>query len=438
MTTKNQDPTVLGGPDAGERAARVEAALHAKLDAIAQRHEDKVLEGIAGLIAKYEAPDRRLVPDAPKAYGEGARLSRPWDSSPERMRLPDQERRLRCADGDFWMVQWLRSVKDKDFAGRVQADARLTQVFPDLYRADTLEGTADGAGGYASGTGGVLLPRPLENLITINLAKIAKMAKLARPYTMTAQEHGVPTAAAATAYMQGEATSPLTGGEPTLAQAPLVANEAIGRLILGKTFLEDQAANVVPVFVELMADALAELEDAEILRLGTGTAPHLTRFAATAFTETTSGSYGVGDAMRQYRLLPQRYRTNAIWLVGGTLLGLLSNVRDGMGRPFYTSLLDPPQVLDDTAEGARLAGAVGFLFGKPVHEVDMTAGEIYFGDFYRNYAFGRRRGITVEASGDFLFDTRRMIWLISQRIAGNNVDTAAGQLCAGITACTSV
>lgn len=430
-----EETTTLGALSPAENDKRIEAALHAQLDSIAQRHEQRVLEGIAGIIAKYEAPDRSLVPDAPKTYGEGARLSRPWDSSPERTRLPDQERALRTADGDFWMLEWMRAFSRGDFAGRSQADAKLTQVFPDLYRADTLEGAAGASGAFSDGTGGVLIPRPLEALVGIALAKVAKMARWARTYTMTAQQHNIPTAAAATAYMQGEATSPLTGGEPTLAQVPLVAHEAIGKLILGRDLLDDQAANVVPVFVQLMGDALAELEDAEFLKAGTGSAPHVTKLAATAFSETTSGTLSATNVFGMYRNVPQRYRENAMWLVNGTVLGLLSNVRDGMGRPFYQSLLDPPVALGDDA---RVNGAVGFLLGKPVHEVDLTAGDIYFGDVGRNYAIGRRRGITVESSRDFFFDTRRIIWLVSQRIAGNNVDTSAGQLCAGITAANSL
>jgi HK97 family phage major capsid protein len=435
------EPTTLGppSPESPEGVARFEAAIHAKLEAIAMRHEQKMLEGVSEIIAAYERPDRSGIPDLLNRNGESvARLSRPWDSSPERMRLAEPERRLRTFDSDHWNLQWLRSIRDGDFAGRMEADAKLSGIFPDLYRADTLEGVASGVGGFADGTGGVLLPRPLESLVAIALRKIAKMSRWARTYIMTQQEHNIPTAAAATAYMQGEATSPLTGGEPALAQKPLIAHDAIGKLILGRNMLDDEAANIVPVFVQLMGDALAELEDAEFLKAGTGTAPHVTKLAGTAYAEISTGELKFRDVLAMYRNVPQRYRDNAMWLVAGDVLGFMSNVRDGMGRPFYGSLLDPPMAISDASTGDRMAGAVGTLLGKPVHEVDLTAGDIYFGDVSRNYAIGRRRGITVEASKDFFFDTRRVIWIISQRIAGNNIDTSAGQLAAGITSATSL
>lgn len=436
----DEKTTILAGPGPDEQQARLEAVVHSQLQAIADKAEQRMLGDVAEMIAKYDGQrDRSVVPDTVNEHGETViRVKRAWDESPERMRLPEAERKYRTFDGDHWIVQWLRSFKSKDFAGRMTADAKLRTIYPDLYRSDTLEGAADASGGFADGSGGVLLPRPLEQLVAIAVSKIAKMSRWARMYTMTAQEHNVPTAAAATAYMQGEATSPTTGGEPTLAQVPLVAHEAIGKLILGKTLLEDQAANVVPTFVGLMGDALAELEDSEFLKAGTGSAPHVTKLAGTAYSETTSGSLGLNDVLTMYRNVPQRYRDNAMWLVASDVLGFLSTVRDGQGRLLYSNLFDPPMALDDSSTGDRMAGAVGTMIGKPVHEVDLTAGDIYFGDVYRNYAIGRRRGITVEMSTDFYFDTRRTIWLVSQRIAGNNIDTSAGQQAAGITGATSL
>ena len=43
------------------------------------------------------------------------------------------------------------------------------------------------------------------------------------------------------------------------------------------------------------------------------------------------------------------------------------------------------------------------------------------------YYIGQRAGITVESSADQLFSTRQMIWLITERVAGNNTDLGAGQ-----------
>jgi HK97 family phage major capsid protein len=114
------------------------------------------------------------------------------------------------------------------------------------------------------------------------------------------------------------------------------------------------------------------------------------------------------------------------------VLALLANVRDGQGRPFYQSLLDPPMAIADEP------GAVGMLLGHPVHEVVLTAGDIWFGDPMACYAVGRRHGIRVDVSREFRFDTFRTMFLIHQRFAGQNVDTAAAQICSGITSCTSL
>jgi len=436
------EPTVLSGPpapDSPEGLQRVQDAMHAQLDAIASRAEERMLEGMAEIIARYEKPNPSRIPTLVNSAGDTViTTSRAWDSSPERMRLPEEERKYRTWDGDHYMRSWLKAMQEGDYAGRVQADGKLQTIFPALYRADTLEGAATTTGAFPAGTGGVLIPRPIEALVAVALSKVAKMYRWARTYTMTSQTSQIPTAGAATAYMQGEATSPLTGGEPGLAQVVLTAYNAMGKLILGRDFLDDEAQNVIPVFVQLMGDALAELEDSEFLRLGTGTAPHPTKLTPLLFTETTSAALGFGDVVKMYADVPQRYRDNGMWLVNPTVLRLMAGVRDGNGRQLYTDMLRPPQFIGDTANASMYDGAVGTIFGKPVHEVDLTAGEIFFGDVSRAYAIGRRRGITVEASRDFLFDTRRVIWLVSERIAGNNVDTTAGLLCQGITSATSL
>jgi len=53
----------------------------------------------------------------------------------------------------------------------------------------------------------------------------------------------------------------------------------IAKPILSCGVLEDEAANTVPVLTKLAADALAALEDAEILRAGTGSAPRMNKLA---------------------------------------------------------------------------------------------------------------------------------------------------------------
>ena len=436
------EPTPAGPPEPGSDSywGRVETALQEQLAAIATGYEQKALEGVTQIVERLA--EKKEVPAFIDSKGnEVVQTSRAWDSSPERMRIPEDERVWRTADGDEQILSWMRCSANLNYPGQMTADQKLRQIFPQAYRerADTLEGAASESGGFAAGTGGVLVPRPLENLVTIAIIKRAKLPRWVRQMTMTAQEHNIPTAKSATAYAGiGETTSPITGGEPALAQVPLVTEDLMGKMVMSRNLLEDEAANVVPVFVQLMGDAIGKLEDSQIIRTGSAGAPGLAKMTGVAYSETTSGALGYQDVAGCYYALPQQYRDDAMWLVNGTVLSLMANVRDGQGRPFYSSLLQPPMVMDDSSTGNRMAGAVGTLLGKPVHEVDSTAGDVYFGDPFRNYTMGRRRGLTVESSRDARFETRRIVWLVSERVAGNNIDTSAGQLIAGITSATSL
>lgn len=422
--------TLEGQISEEERGRRIEAAIHAKLESIAAAHEDKILEGVAEMIARFEQPDTSRVPEILNRSGEVVhRQTSPTQR--EYRRLSEEERQYRNPDKDHWYREWFKGFQTNDRPTMMLAQDKMMTLNPQL-RADTLEGAASAAGGFAAGTGGTLLPRPLEALVEIVRDRIAKMQRFATTYTMTAQEHNIPTANAVTAFMVGEATSPITQGEPTFAQVPLIAHDAMAKLILGRNLMDDAAVNVINIVVNRAGRALAVLEDAEFFRLGTGTAPHPTKLTGTLYLEQTSTFLAYSDVVKMYTSLQQEYRDGARWFISPNVIQLMSNVRDGIGRLLYSNLFDPPLVLNDDP------GAIGTLLGRPVHETVLTSGELWFGDPSACYAIGRRRGITVEMSRDFLFDTRRVIWLVSQRIAGNNIDIAAAQYCQGITAATSL
>lgn len=436
MTTE-ANPTT---PTRGEREQRIEAAIGARLDEIADRHEARILDGISDMIERHSQPNRDGAgAEILNRSGERVtRLGSPYE--PLYRAMTPQERRYRSPDSDHWMREFLAGVLQNNGAQQMQARAKLDGMFPDeaaQQRADTLEGAADAAGGFAGGTGGVLMPRVLENLVAIARDLSAKMPRFATTYTMTTQEHNVPTGEAMTAFMVGEATSPTTQGEPALAQVPLIAHKSAAKAILGNDLLEDAAVNVVTFFTQRGGAALGVLQDEEWFKAGTGSAPHVTKLSGTSHAETTATILAYVDIVNMYTNLSQAYRGNARWFIASDVLGFMANVRDGQGRPFYASLLDPPMVLDDTVEGGPLAGAQGTLLGRPVHEVVLTAGDIWFGDPMAVYAIGRRGGLRVETSREFLFDSFRTIMLISERIAGNNLDTAGARLASGIASATS-
>ena len=89
------------------------------------------------------------------------------------------------------------------------------------------------------------------------------------------------------------------------------------------------------------------------------------------------------------------------------------------------------------AEGpAQLVGR-GTLLRKPVYEVPLTAGDIWFGD-PSQYAIGNRQGIEIDVSTHARFLNREVVWEITERIAGNNTDAAAAQYTTGITTASSL
>jgi HK97 family phage major capsid protein len=434
---KMSNESLPTGPDKKAREQQVEAALHAKLDAIAKRHEENVLGSIGEMIARHETADRSDIPDVVNRSGE--RVSRLQSPTSRLYRsMPRDEREYRSPDSDHWCQQWLSGVMQNDGATQALAKARLDEIFPQFARADTLEGAADAAGGFAAGTGGVLMPRVLEELVAINRDRVAKMARFATTYQMTAQEHNIPTGAAMTAFMVGEATSGLTQGEPAFAQVPLVAHRAIAKAIMGNDLLEDAAVNVVNFVTRRGGAILGVLEDTEFFDAGTGSAPHVTKLSGTTFDEETDGVMSYNDVLTMYQALPQVYRATARWFLASDVISLLAQVRDGLDRPFYQSLMDPPMIMDDSPEGGPMPGAQGTLLGKPVHEVPLTSGDIWFGDPSAAYAIGRRSGIRVDVSREFLFDTFRTIFLIHQRIAGNNIDTGAAQYATNVSSATTL
>ncbi|HEX9639748.1 MAG TPA: phage major capsid protein [Candidatus Krumholzibacteria bacterium] len=426
------------GPDKDETGHRVEAAIHSQLDAIGKRYEDSILQGVADIIARYDTPDRSSLPEHyEKAAPHRGVIETASPTAWMYRRMHSEERAWRSPDADHWYREFIAGVFQNDGARQTQARAKLDSLFPNA-RATTLEGAADASGGFAAGTGGVLLPRPLENLVAIARDRLAKMWRFASRYDMVTQEHNIPTGAAMTAFMVGEATSPVTQGEPALAQVPLIAHRGAAKAILGNDLLEDAAVNVVNFFTTRGGASLAVLEDNEFFAAGTGSAPHVTKLSGTAFATTTTGTLSYTDVVAMYAALPQVYRSNAMWFMAADVLGFMANVRDGMGRPFYQSLLDPPMALTDDADAGPMAGAQGTLLGRPVHEVPLTPGDIWFGDPNACYAVGRRQGIRVDVSREFYRDTFRTLMLVHQRFAGNNVDTAAAQYETAVTAATSL
>jgi HK97 family phage major capsid protein len=214
----------------------------------------------------------------------------------------------------------------------------------------------------------------------------------------------------------------------------LTARKAAARGILTLEMLEDADANVVSFMTTRAGMSLGALQEAQYWRTGTGTAPNISAFAAgTTYTPaTTATALDFTSVIDAYYTCPQVYRANAAWYSEASVLQLLMLVRDGNGRAFYQGLTERPAPITDDPN------AVGTILGKPVYEVDATAGTIHFGDMNALYLIGTRQGIMARMSEHVGFATGTVQFIWEQRYDGINVDTSACQTITGITSANSL
>ena len=408
-----------------ERDLRGKSSLLTLVETIRQNERESYEAEMAEALIELAKPDRS---DVPKLYKDVAEhkgnITTRSPTEPLYRRMPEEERQWRNPDSDHYMAEWLRGEARGDRSRMLQAVAGLEGMFP---RAVMTEGISPQDGAFATGTGAEYIPRPLEAVVMINRDRIAKMRRFATLYQMTAQEHSIPTQDAMTAAMVVEDHAEVAQGEGAVAQVPLTSHTAGVQVRATKMLLNDAAINLVNIIATRGGAALGVLEDDEFFKDGTGTSPHVTMLTGTSYVAslTTATALSYTNLVGMYHDLPQQYRTNAAFFVSSSVLGILSNVRDTLGRSIYQGLMDAPGPITDDP------GAVGTLLRKPVYEVPSTPGTIWFGDLSQ-YAVGNRQGITVESSEHQLFSTRQVIWLITERIAGNNTDTAAGQFLTAI------
>jgi HK97 family phage major capsid protein len=414
-----------------ERDLRGKSGLLTLVETIRRQAREEYETEMESALAELTKPDRENVPELYRGTSEhrGNIVTRS-PTEPLYRRMSEEMREWRNPDSDHYMAEWLRGEASGDHSRMLQASAKLESMFP---RAVMTEGIGTGLGSFASGTGASLMPRPLAAVVMVERDRVAKMRRFATIYQMTAQEHNIPTAGAMTAAMVAEDVAEVAQGEPTIAQVPLIAHTAGVQARASKNLLNDAAVNLINVIATRGGGALGILEDNEFFKDGTGTSPHVTMLTGTSYVAslTTATALSYTNLLGMYHDLPQQYRDNAVFFVSSTVLGLLANVRGSDGRPIYQGIVEMPGVIGDDRT------SIPTLLRKPVYEVPLTAGTIWFGD-PSQYAVGDRAGITIESSEHQLFSTRQVIWLITERIAGNNTDTAAGQFLTAIVSANSL
>lgn len=407
-----------------EQKLREASTITSVVENLKAREREKFMSQIVDELRGLEDIDDTVIPEFVDRRGSPvARVSSPTEPIYQRMSPEMQE--WRSPEADHWYREWIVGQFQRDRARMMEASAKLDGMFG---RADLLEGTAGASGAFSTGSGGEIIPRPLEAVVMIARDRVAKMRRFATIYQMTRQQHTIPTAGAMTASMVAEGTTSAESN-PDIASVPLVAMKGQVRADASIELLDDAAVNLVNVFAMRGGGALGVLEDNQAFRLGSGTAPNITKISGATFTPSgTATTMAYADMLGMYYTPTQEYRDAAIWFIASNVLQMLSNVRDGTnGRPIYQGLADTPGPITDDPT------AVGSIFRRPVYEVPFSDGEVWFGD-PREYAFGSRQGITVSVSEHVRFAEDIIVWKITQRFAGNNTDTAAATVATGITA----
>ncbi len=411
-----------------ELALRRSGGVIAMVESIRKKERDKNEAEMIEALALLAAPDRETVPELyrhTEPHRGSVQTASPTD--PLYRRMSDEVQEWRNPDSDHWMAEWVRGCYSGDHAKQLVASAKLEEIYP---RAVMTEGTAGTGGAVSTGTGGELIPRPLEAVVMIARDRIAKMRRFATIFLMTRQQHNIPTAGAITAAMVAESTSG-ADSSPAIAQVPLVAHVAAAKASTTKELMEDAAINLINIIATRGGGALGVLEDNQFFRLGSGTAPNVTKISGTAFAVNTGTDLAYSDLLTMVSNVGQQYRDAGVFFIAADVLNFLANVRDGNGRPFYQGLQETPAPIGDDP------GIVGTILRKPVFEVPFTAGEIWFGD-PAQYALGNRQGIQMAASEHVRFLEREIVWILTERIAGNNTDAAAAQVETAVASASSL
>ncbi len=416
----------------------------------AREHESDIMSLVQNLVSEAKADWRNEIRDELKTLQ--APLTKPGDddhvadfgpssgrdtrifcgSPTERIyaRMPEEERQWRNPDSDHWGAEFLRGQWKNNDGKMAVARDKLDGMFG---RTVLEEGAgAPTTGAFAAGSGEIL-PRPLEAIVLIARDRVSKMRRWAQMFTMTTQVHTIPTAAAMTAYMTAEGAT-ATDGNPTIASVGLNAQKGQVTALASVEIMRDTAVNLINLWAKRGGAALGVLEDNQFFKEGDGSPPNISAFlAGTAYSEKTANEFKFYDTNAMYYSVAQQYRQNAVWLIDPATLQLFSQLLDATGdKQFYMGLTDlPGPITDDpTAEGT--------IFRRPVYEVPSTTGTVWFGDPTAAYIIGTVDGLVSAVSDHVKFNVDQVMWKLTQRYDGNNIDAAASQVATGITSVTRV
>lgn len=280
---------------------------------------------------------------------------------------------------DELSARWIRAL--------VRNDQATMREF-DLMERATIAETAFGStanSGLATGTGGALIPLPLSNAIVLTRDKEAAIrGSGATVFQSEAATLRVPKFGSATVAMTAEGGTN-SAGEPASTSVLLNKKKMTFYGAFTLEALQDSAFNLVNILTERGGSAFAAKEDSQLCIpsgdpvniTGGLDSPNSDSAGAQAVTEVAEASSTVltyADVVKLYFTgLNKQYRSQGVFYGNAGMMQYLSSLEDQNGRPIFAPGLAAAQIVNDAAPGQ-----VGAIFGRPVYEVPVAAGNLYF------------------------------------------------------------
>jgi HK97 family phage major capsid protein len=329
-------------------------------------------------------------------------------------RLPEAEQRYRNPRTDELCRTYIQALSSRNTELAIRACREADDYYMGHTRAALLEGAPNADSGLGDGSGAGLIPLPLAGVIVLARNKAAKMRGIMANYQMNAQTLRIPAGGVVTSAMTAE-NAIATDNTPVVSDVVLSAKKAQSHFSASMEQLDDSAFNIVSFFSERGGASLGALEDVQVCT-SNGTAPNITGSldgtTITSVAEATSTVLIYEDLVDLKFAVPEQYRVGSVWFGNSVMMGFLSKILDGNGRPIFTPSGAAPATVGDVGPASE-----GVLLGHRVYDVPVADGGIYFGN-PAFYAFGSRAGVRVEASADAGWDNDVTKFKITERFDG--------------------
>ncbi len=415
---------------ATEEITTTSAAFKAAVEgALKVQREEFKTEMATALAARETGPvrqpvatggDNRTDEDPKRAemreHARGIIVREGWESDAVRhyatdRSVPESQRTVRNVETDHFIAEWFRAIHHQDF----QRQARAAEFFNVRVDGNLQTGVGN--------LGGDLLPQPFSDQVYVQQQLNEVMAPLCTRFT---HDHGRMTIPKElrTDLLDavGKAETSDTGaGGGTDTPLPVLGSAKFGQLVLdtkkgdvtilvSDEMLEQPPYQIVTNLAAQAGRAHARRSDDQIVVLGDGTGTNHTD-SLTNNSDVNSATVGTAfDAAKvldMWGLPIAGHRANGIYLADAAALRVLNKVLGPDGRVIFTPADAALSAL--VAQGQGVAG-IGTMVGRPVFEVNSTAGLLLFGDPRAIAVLDDGKGMRSKVEVIPLMDTTAFRW----------------------------